>query len=153
MTRTRNPTIDTWKGRRGRVTCRREIFSFEARGRAKKEGEEEGKKKRIPCLDRFCVNLFWSSACNLLRAPVHGQRRPLFNVSMDHRAFPLKHRRVPNYRYIGCLANYILILYTRARIISKLYQKNREVARSEFCYRCPNVVITLQTLKCSHQRV
>lgn len=113
MTRTRDPTRNTWKGKRGRE-CVSAIFSFGTRDRAKEEGEEEGKKKRIPCLSRFLckpVLMFClqPASCTCART----KKAPLQRLDGPPRASPLKHRRVSDYRYIGCLANYILILYTK----------------------------------------
>lgn len=112
MTRTRDPTRNTWKGKGGREYIGA-IFSFVTRGKAKEEGEEEGKKKRIPCLGRFLckpVLMFClqPASCTCART----KKAPLQRLDGPPRASPLKHRRVPDYRYIGCLANYILILYT-----------------------------------------
>lgn len=133
------------KGRReGNVWVR--YFRSRRGVEPRRKGKKRVKRSGSRALAVFCVNLFWCSACNLLRAPVRGQRRPLFNVSMDHHLVPplSKHRRVLDYRYIGCLANYILI-YTK--IIKKFYRKiEKWPGVSEFCYRLPTEVVITEVV-------
>lgn len=68
----------------------------------------------------FCLQ---PASCTCARTK---KEAPLQRLDGPPRASPLKHhRRQPNYRYIGCLAHYILILLYEGKLFRNYIEKQK----------------------------